>query len=121
MIDHCLPSKSGALLQDLIDPNEYLKQFPAAFESQKHNFDTNAIARAYDAADFIGISNYASMRPDFQVKELESATFQFAREASYFGVDVKDLIFNKVFPWTHHLGLSVRLLFRDLHAHVPGW
>eukprot|EP00884_Botryococcus_braunii_P004939 jgi/Botrbrau1/14446/Bobra.0014s0091.1 len=85
----------GCVLQDLIDPSEYLKQFPAAFESQRGNFDTRAIARAYDAADFIGISNYASMQPGFQLKELESATFQFAREASYFGVDVKDLIFNK--------------------------
>lgn len=82
----------------MIDPSEYLKEFPAAFESQRANFDTNAIARAYTAADFIGISNYASMRPDFQIKELESATFQFAMEASHFGIDVKDLIFNKVWP-----------------------
>jgi hypothetical protein len=91
--------------QDMIDPSEYLKEFPAAFESQKKNFDTKAIAKAYAVADFIGISNYASMRPNFDIKELESATFQFAREASYFGVDVKDLIFNKVriFHFWHRL------------------
>jgi hypothetical protein len=79
----------------LVDPSRYLTEFPAAFDAVKSRFDTGAIRALYDASDFIGISNYASMSPDFAVKDLESATYQFATEAAYFGVDVKDLIFNK--------------------------
>ena len=85
----------GCVLQDLVDPSRYLTEFPAAFEAVKSRFDTAAIRALYDSADFIGISNYASMSPDFKVADLESATYQFATEAAYFGVDVKDLIFNK--------------------------
>ena len=80
----------------MVDPSRYVDEFPNAFEKVRGNFDIPAIAALYDAADFIGISNYASFpQADFKVKDLESATWQFAFEAGFFGVDVKDLIFNK--------------------------
>ena len=80
----------------MVDPSRYVDEFPNAFEKVRGNFDLPAISALYDAADFIGISNYASFpNADFKVKDLESATWQFAFEAGFFGVDVKDLIFNK--------------------------
>lgn len=86
----------GCVLQDMVDPSRYVDEFPGAFEKVRGNFDLPAISALYDAADFIGISNYASFpNADFKVKDLESATWQFAFEAGFFGVDVKDLIFNK--------------------------
>ena len=86
----------GCVLQDMVDPSKYVDEFPAAFEAVKSQFDIPAITALYDAADFIGISNYPSFSsPEFKVKDLESATWQFAFEAKFFGVDVKDLIFNK--------------------------
>lgn len=86
----------GCVLQDMVDPSRYVDEFPNAFEKVRGNFDIPAISALYDAADFIGISNYASFpNADFKVKDLESATWQFAFEAVFFGVDVKDLIFNK--------------------------
>ena len=86
----------GCVLQDMVDPSRYVDEFPNAFEKVRGNFDLPAISALYDAADFIGISNYASFpNADFKVKDLESATWQFAFEAGFFGVDVKDLIFNK--------------------------
>jgi len=86
----------GCVLQDMIDPSKYVDQFPGAFEAVKSQFDIPAITALYDASDFIGISNYPSFPgAEFKVKDLESATWQFAFEAKFFGVDVKDLIFNK--------------------------
>lgn len=46
--------------------------------------------------DFIGISSYASLTPNFTIEKLESATEQFVTEVSSFGVDIPDLIFKQV-------------------------
>ena len=42
------------------------------------------------------------MQPQFALHELDSATYQFATEISYFGVDLKDLIFNQVGSGKYH-------------------
>eukprot|EP00884_Botryococcus_braunii_P003248 jgi/Botrbrau1/12924/Bobra.92_1s0004.1 len=85
----------GCVLQDLVDPNHYLELFPSAFQAVSNQFDIPSITALYNEVDFIGISNYASLTPNFPLKDLESATYQFAQEVKYFGVDLVDLIENK--------------------------
>jgi hypothetical protein len=78
--------------QDMVDPNLYLQEFPAAFAAVASQFDLGQVQALYNEVDFIGISNYASLTPNFPLKDLESATFQFAEEIKYFGVDIVGLL-----------------------------
>lgn len=82
----------------MVDPNRYLELFPSAFQAVSGQFDLASINALYNEVDFIGISNYASLTPNFPLKDLESATYQFAEEIKYFGVDLVDLIENRVGP-----------------------
>ena len=79
-----------------MDPSQYLSLYPAAFAPLKSEFNLPAISSLFDAVDFIGISSYPSLSPSFTVNQIESATYQFATEIASFGVNITDLIFNKV-------------------------
>ena len=82
-------------MQDLVDPSQYLQLFPAAFAPKKSEFDLNSLSTLYDSVDFIGISAYPSLKPNFTLSQIESATQQFDLEIQQFGIDIKDLIFSK--------------------------
>lgn len=104
----CLCDEQHSLLltlcgpvQDLVDPSQYLTLYPAAFAPLKPQFDLEAIQDLFNAVDFIGISSYPSLTPNFELSQIESATYQFVEEISSFGVDIVDLIFNKVSSWQH--------------------
>ena len=81
-----------------MDPSQYLSLYPAAFAPLKPEFDLEAIQTIFNDVDFIGISSYPSLTPNFTISQIESATYQFVTEIASFGVDIVDLIFNKV----HH-------------------
>lgn len=83
-----------------MDPSKYLEQFPAAFAPLKRQFDLTSISTLYSSVDFIGISAYPSLSPNFTTNNIESATQQFDLEIQNFGVNLKNLIFNQVSPWT---------------------
>lgn len=91
----CLPYHQ-LMLQDLVDPSQYLQLFPAAFAPKKSQFDLTSLSTLYNSVDFIGISAYPSLTPNFTLSQIESATQQFDLEIQNFGINVKDLIFNKV-------------------------
>jgi len=80
----------------MVDPSQYLQQFPAAFAPKKSQFDLKGLSTVYNSVDFIGISAYPSLTPNFTVNQIESATQQFDLEIQNFGINIKDLIFNKV-------------------------
>jgi hypothetical protein len=84
------------MLQDLVDPSQYLQLFPAAFAPKKSQFDLTSLSTLYNSVDFIGISAYPSLTPNFTLSQIESATQQFDLEIQNFGINVKDLIFNQV-------------------------
>nr|QOL01152.1 putative extracellular protein CSOL_075 [Pseudococcomyxa simplex] len=85
----------GCVLQDMVDPSQYLQQFPAAFAPLKSRFDLTSLSTLYSSVDFIGISAYPSLKPNFTTNQIESATQQFDLEIKNFGIDIKDLIFNQ--------------------------
>lgn len=82
----------------MVDPSQYLQQFPAAFAPLKRSFDLTSLSTLYSSVDFIGISAYPSLSPNFTTKDIESATQQFDLEVKEFGINLKDLIFNQVLP-----------------------
>ena len=84
--------------QDLVDTSQYLELYPAAFAPLAGGFDMPAIQELYSSVDFIGMSSYTSLTPDFPINDIEGATYQFDKEIASFGVDLKDLIFNKARP-----------------------
>lgn len=90
----------------MVDPSQYLQQFPAAFAPLKSSFDLTSLSTLYSSVDFIGISAYPSLTPNFTTNQIESATQQFDLEVKEFGINLKDLIFNKVtslcppLPWS---------------------
>ena len=79
-----------------MDTYAYVQQFPAAFAPLRSQFNISGITDLYNQADFIGISSYPSLTPNFSTEQLEAATEQFDFEIGYFGVDLKDLNINKV-------------------------
>ena len=83
-------------IQDLVDPTQYLQLFPAAFAPKKSQFDLAGISTVYSTVDFIGISAYPSLTPNFTLNQIESATQQFDLEAQNFGINLKDLLFRQV-------------------------
>jgi hypothetical protein len=82
--------------QDLVDPATYVSLFPAAFAPLRSQFNISAIQDLYSLTDFIGISSYPSLAPNFTTQQLEAATEQFDFEIGEFGVDLKDLNINQV-------------------------
>lgn len=54
--------------------------------------DSAAVRRLFNAVDFIGISAYASITPDFALSELQNSAYEFADGMSIFGMDVLELI-----------------------------
>lgn len=79
-----------------MDPSQYLQLFPAAFAPKKSQFDLVSLSTLYNSVDFIGISAYPSLTPNFTLNQIESATQQFDLEIKEFGINIKDLLFNKV-------------------------
>ena len=65
-----------------------------------------AIQSLYSSVDFIGISSYTSLSPGFTINQIEGATYQYAQEMKSFGVDIADLILNKVPPALQVLSTS---------------
>ena len=82
-------------MQDLVDPSQYLQLFPAAFAPKKSGFDLDSLSTLYDSVDFIGISAYPSLKPNFTLSQIESATQQFDLEIQQFGINIKELLFSK--------------------------
>ena len=82
-------------MQDLVDPSQYLQLFPAAFAPKKSEFDLASLSTLYDSVDFIGISAYPSLKPNFTLSQIESATQQFDLEIQQFGINIKELLFSK--------------------------
>lgn len=84
-----------------MDTSQYLSLYPAAFaeyEATTYVFDSAAIQQLYSAVDFIGISSYTSLAPNFTINQIEGATYQYAQEIQSFGVDLSSLIFDQVGP-----------------------
>jgi hypothetical protein len=79
-----------------VDPSQYLQLFPSAFAPLKSSFDLTSLSTLYSSVDFIGISAYPSLTPNFTTNQIESATQQFDLEITQFGINLKDLIFNQV-------------------------
>ena len=92
-----------------MDPSQYLQLFPAAFAPLKSSFDLASLSSLYSSVDFIGISAYPSLSPNFTTNNIESATQQFDLEIANFGINLKDLIFNQV-PWPRQSYCHVRKL-----------
>ena len=90
----CVPA--NCIMQDLVDPTQYLQLFPAAFAPKKSQFDLKGISTLYSSVDFVGISAYPSLTPNFTLNQIESATQQFDLEAQNFGINLKDLLFRQV-------------------------
>ena len=99
-----------------MDPSQYLQLFPAAFAPKKSQFDLTSLSTLYNSVDFIGISAYPSLTPNFTLSQIESATQQFDLEIQNFGINVKDLIFNKV-P-LYHSTFSLPCPSLNAHAHA---
>ena len=74
-----------------MDTYAYVQQFPAAFAPLKPQFNLTGISDLYNQTDFIGISSYPSLTPNFSTEQLEAATQQFDFEIGQFGVDLKTL------------------------------
>eukprot|EP01025_Chloroclados_australasicus_P033448 TRINITY_DN3411_c0_g1_i4.p2 TRINITY_DN3411_c0_g1~~TRINITY_DN3411_c0_g1_i4.p2 ORF type:complete len:293 (-),score=39.74 TRINITY_DN3411_c0_g1_i4:562-1440(-) len=72
----------------------YLQQFPAAIAPILHTFDLEGIQEMFGSADFIAISSYASLKPDFKTPELQSAMYQFDEELKVFNVSIRELFEN---------------------------
>eukprot|EP01025_Chloroclados_australasicus_P033446 TRINITY_DN3411_c0_g1_i2.p2 TRINITY_DN3411_c0_g1~~TRINITY_DN3411_c0_g1_i2.p2 ORF type:complete len:362 (-),score=59.47 TRINITY_DN3411_c0_g1_i2:442-1527(-) len=84
----------ACVLMDLVDPTLYLQQFPAAIAPILHTFDLEGIQEMFGSADFIAISSYASLKPDFKTPELQSAMYQFDEELKVFNVSIRELFEN---------------------------
>ena len=84
--------KKNPFLQDLVDTYKYVEQFPAAFAPLKGQFNLDAISELYNRTDFIGISSYPSLTPNFSTQQLEAATEQFDFEIGQFGVNLQQLV-----------------------------
>ena len=78
-------------MQNLVDTYQYVADFPAAFAPLKSEFNMTAISALYNATDFIGISSYPSLTPNFTTEQLEEATEQFDFEVGQFGVNLTEL------------------------------
>ena len=97
-------------MQDLVDPSEYLQLFPAAFAPKKSEFDLDSLSTLYDSVNFIGISAYPSLKPNFTLSQIESATQQFDLEIQQFGINIKELLFSKASL------LHAAAFWRDMHV-----
>ena len=90
------------VLQNTMHPAQFLKLryrshlSPASSPLLNSSFNIAAIQQLFASVDFIGISSYSSLAPGFEIHEVEAATTQFVQEMALFGVDIEDLIFNKV-------------------------
>ena len=96
------------LAQDLVDPSQYILLYPAAFAPLKSQFNMAAISELYNSTDFIGISSYPSLQPNFATEDLEAATEQFDFEVGQFGVNLTDLIFNQVIAEPNFQALDLK-------------
>lgn len=103
----------------MVDPSQYLQQFPAAFAPLKSRFDLTSLSTLYSSVDFIGISAYPSLKPNFTTNQIESATQQFDLEIKNLGIDIKDLIFNQVSSPQAGLPFPCKICSSFL-AHWPG-
>eukprot|EP01023_Acetabularia_acetabulum_P020487 TRINITY_DN2065_c0_g1_i6.p1 TRINITY_DN2065_c0_g1~~TRINITY_DN2065_c0_g1_i6.p1 ORF type:complete len:499 (+),score=61.21 TRINITY_DN2065_c0_g1_i6:25-1521(+) len=84
----------ACVLLDLVDPTLYLDQFPAAIAPILNTFDLEGIKQLFFTTDFMAVSNYASLTPNFATPELQSAIYQFDEELKVFGVSIRDLVRN---------------------------
>lgn len=82
-----------------MDTYQYVQLYANAFAPLRNQFNFSSIAELYAATDFIGISSYPSLKPNFTTPQLEAATEQFDFEIGQFGVNLKDLVNNKVFSF----------------------
>lgn len=82
----------GCVGQEIIDPDEFMEKYPAAWAKVKHEFDLPAIASLYNSLDYFGLSSYPSLYPYFPTSMVENAVSQFDFEFGYFGLSVNDLI-----------------------------
>ena len=76
----------------IIDPSQYVKNYPQLWETVKNQFDLTEIKALFDNLDYLGMSSYPSLYPGFPTREVENAISQFDYEFSFFGITVADLI-----------------------------
>eukprot|EP01025_Chloroclados_australasicus_P063457 TRINITY_DN839_c0_g1_i1.p1 TRINITY_DN839_c0_g1~~TRINITY_DN839_c0_g1_i1.p1 ORF type:complete len:461 (+),score=39.69 TRINITY_DN839_c0_g1_i1:187-1569(+) len=81
----------GCVLLDLEDPTQYLEKFPEAIAPIINTFDLQGLYELFKASDFVGISNYASLKPYFAEPELQNAIRQFDIELSYFNISIREM------------------------------
>ena len=83
----------GGGAQGGLPPPSYSAQFRAAWPAVGAAFDTAAIRALFEAADFIGFSNYPALpRPAVRPADFEAGTATFAAELAVMGIDLKSLI-----------------------------
>lgn len=74
-------------------PPSYSAQFKAAWPRLAGSFDAGAVRALFEAADFIGFSNYPALpAPAVKAADLEAGITTFATELAAFGVDLPALI-----------------------------
>lgn len=74
----------------------YTDDFVRAWPTIKPQFNLPAIKALFDATDFVGISNYPSLKsPDVRPVDFEAGIKSFATELAQFGVDLRDLVTTK--------------------------
>lgn len=96
MYSVCLPC------QDTEQPSDFLillrqaaRQSSPVFAGQ---LDLPAIARLFEAADYVGLYAHPSLEPNFDLRDLEISTRQFSEEMKIgFGVDIDGLFSKQVF------------------------
>ena len=91
----------GCTLLDVLEPEEYMSQFPATFAAIKHTFDMPSIQSLFKDIDYFSISTQIGLKPGFPPGDLQHAVDFFARELEYFGVNVSQLLqeFDKELHW----------------------
>lgn len=74
----------------------YTDDFVRAWPAIKGQFDLPAIKAMFDATDFVGISNYPSLKSaDVKPADFEAGIKSFATELAAFGVDLRALVTTK--------------------------
>ena len=88
--------------QDTEQPSDFLILLRQAAQQTSPVFagqlDLPAIARLFEAADYVGLYAHPSLEPNFDLRDLEISTRQFSEEMKIgFGVDIDGLFSRQVF------------------------
>lgn len=82
----------GCVGLDIVDPQEFVSQYPVLWQKVQGEFDLNEVAALFDAVDYVGMSSYPSLFPNFPTSEIENAMSQFDFEFGFFGLSLQGLM-----------------------------